>query len=232
MKKKMVKVFALAIVGTALVSSNALATSISYNGNFTFSDSGGSSSIQDKISFSTAAGYGLPAADGIVTNWNPPVDGLIGVGVGWEYITLTDLYLDEGNLYNFSPVTTTDGFALYDDNGDLLFEADLTAVTLELGGSGGAINSIFAMNLTNITAGVTYSLGDSSIVDSFVTAPGASANFTLQTPGDVINFINSSSSYTGSYSGTAAPVPEPASMLLLGAGLAGLGGAVRKRNKK
>jgi len=55
---------------------------------------------------------------------------------------------------------------------------------------------------------------------------GATGAFTLT---GTANFINSSSQ--GTFTGTINTIPEPATMLLLGTGLAGFWAAVRKRRK-
>ena len=41
---------------------------------------------------------------------------------------------------------------MFDDDGSLLFEGDLTAISLEPVSSGGTINSAFTANVFNITA--------------------------------------------------------------------------------
>ncbi len=92
----------------------------------------------------------------------------------------------------------------------------------------GAINSSFGLNLTDIDIKVA----GSDILDAFAPpAPGGAVNFTLNVAGSNLAKWIEDGGGQGSYSGSAAPVPEPGTLLLLGAGLLGLVG-FRKRIKK
>ena len=85
------------------------------------------------------------------------------------------------------------------------------------------------MNLTNV---VIYQTG-SPILDAFV--DGGAVNFTLNmAKTQAIKSLDDliAKGGTGTYSATAAPLPEPSTVLLLGGGLLGMVAFGRKYMKK
>ena len=165
--------------------------------------------------------------------------GGINVGLTTETISIATLTLDEtsftpGVSFNFAPTFYANGFQIFDDSkagGALLLSADLTVTSLDVIGAGGDINSGFGLNLTNITSPLAP--GTSAIIDSFLSAPGGATTISLQIAGDVTAAITAGPGVLNTFSGTAAPVPEPGTVALLGMGLAGLiGVGARKKIKK
>ncbi len=234
MKKMISKSVLFAVATVGLMAGGALASPISFDfsGSYIMSDSD-ASGIMDTISFDNADMSWPTPGSGFITSFLPTDDGLFG-DIGAEYVVISDLTLDENNLFAFDPMEYTDGFQVYDDDDTLLFSATLTAVELEIFGSGADINSTFGFNLSEITAGGTYNSGDSEIVDSFINAdPGAATTISLQFRGDLAAAIEGGGAdIVASYSGSAAPIPEPATMLLFGTGLVSLAGFSRKKSKK
>jgi len=211
----------------------ALLPSFNYLGNWTLSDIDGSNDgFYETITLTNPFGPGA----GAVSSFFPSPDGLLGGGeyVGTAFGGSISLTLDPNNFtsgvnYAFNPATyyqnAGDGFALFDNDGTLLFAGDLTATALKVNNSTGTINSIFDLNLSNIVAGASYMSGTSAIVDAFLGATGGAANFSLNIAGSIAAAIEGAavSVRNGSYSGSASVVPIPAALPLFISALGMLG---------
>jgi hypothetical protein len=202
--------------------SQAFAISIDFSGGFfTFSDNPGDpDTFKETLTFTGGEVDIVDPADTIFTD------------AGTETVVIAPLILDPSNPYHFSPTTYTDGFTILDDNGDILLQADLEVQEIAIVGGTGVINPSFTVNLTNITSDLAP--GTSSIIDAFLNPGLGAVNFTLNiSSGNLGSKISSGSqggSINGTFSGSAAPVPEPTTMLLLGSGLVGLRFFSKKRS--
>lgn len=209
--KKFIKSIIVTITLILLAAGSASATKFNFTGDW-FLSSTTLSFSGNYISQSTF----IPASD------------LIFADPGVEYLTIAPLSGSEvGGIFTFSPTFYTDGFKLFDDpaaGGTLLFDADLSVSSVMEVGVAGLVNPYFSMNLTNIAAGIGYVPGSSPIVDAFLAAPGGAMVLTMN--------LFSSAGGSGTYSGSAAPVPEPGTMLLLGLGLIGVAAISRKKFSK
>jgi hypothetical protein len=214
--------FLLPLSGVAY---GASVPSFNYFGDWSLTDGDGDS-FYETMTFTNPLGPGA----GIVSSFFPSPDGLLG---GGEYIqglglggaislTLDPTNFTSGVSYAFNPVTYVQGFSLYDDNGDHLFSADLTATSLEVVNSTASINSFLDLNLTNIVAGASYVFGTSAIIDALLSAPGGAANFTINMAGSLAAAIEAIGGF-GTYSGSASVVPIPAALPLFLSALGALG---------
>ncbi len=179
----------------------------------------------------------LHLSPSLVTLYDPNTDGVFS-DPAYEQLFFPSLALDpesfvSGSMYNFQPHLYQNGISLFDDDHTLLLSADLTVSSLQVQGSVGAMNPSFLMNITNFQMGTDYLSGSSVIVDELLLAPGAAMNLTLQFPNSHFGgLIEDGATLQGTYSGSLAPVPEPGTVLLLGAGLLGIVGLGRKRLHK
>ncbi|MEO8434861.1 MAG: PEP-CTERM sorting domain-containing protein [Pyrinomonadaceae bacterium] len=130
--------------------------------------------------------------------------------------------INEANGGNKSPLTI-DSLLLtaYDQNGNSVFTADLAAgpLTLEQIRGGQGANADYALGL------------DSAAAARLQAAVAANPNLRLGLTATLSDVHGGPERFSFSGSAGNEPVPEPATMVLLGTGLAGVAGAVRRRRK-
>lgn len=226
--KKFLTILSLVALTVVFTASGALAYSFDFAGGFEFRDEGGVSGFAEVLDFNASLFF---PGKSMLQMVDPFPDPLLDNN---SYVVLSEFILDEsaytsGVSYSFTNNPYVDGFNVYNSSGTLLLQADISLDPIKIDGSTGTINASFGMNLTDIQVFVPGSL----ILDAFVAPgiPGGAVNFTFNIAAATLVTKIEQGGGIGSYSASAAPVPEPGTLLLLGAGLIGLIGLGRKFKK-
>ena len=223
--KKFFSIIALTVLALGVVTSGASALSFDFAGGYAFNNTDGDA-FAEVLDFNMAF-----SGKSFLMGADPVVDAVLDAG---SYVKLSPFTLDEssytsGVSYNFLNNLYENGFQVFNAAGVLLMEADITLDPLKIDAGTGSINAEFGLNLTNIEIKVA----GSPILDAFgLPGPGGAVNFTLNMAGGNLAKLIENGGIAGSYSGSAAPVPEPATVLLLGAGIMGVFAIARKRLNK
>lgn len=223
--KKILTILSVVALTVVFTASGAFAYSFDFAGGFELRDDD-STGFAEVLNFN----FGLGNKSFIQT-FDPGPDAVLDE---WSYVMLSEFTLDEsaytsGVSYSFANNPYADGFSVYNSVGILVLQADIALDPIKIDGGTGTINASFGMNLTDIEVFVP----GSPILDAFVApgVPGGAVNFTFNiAAADLVAKIEQGGGH-GSYSASAAPVPEPGTVLLLGAGLVGLIGLGRKFKK-
>jgi len=220
MKKMFLRSAVVALAGVGLMAGGAAASPI-----LTLDDGTTSITITDN-----GTGDLFDSVDGVI--------GYIGTVGGWDVtMSMGSSYPAIGSV-GFPELHLTGSTTSLLDGGSLTFtfedtftswDSDLEGLVSSFGGDA-AGEVTFSTYLDGVElASFGPESGNFSEALTSLVVPSDTNSYTLQIVGVI---EHSSQGQASSFDGSVAPVPEPATMLLFGTGLAGLAGVVRRKKVK
>ncbi|MBI5559405.1 MAG: PEP-CTERM sorting domain-containing protein [Deltaproteobacteria bacterium] len=224
MKKVMAKGLALAFLGSLFMAGNALALPV-----LTMSDGTTTITVADN-----GVGDTANSVDGVITyagmfgGWN------VVMSMGTSYPAIGSLGSPE--LHLSSSLTSVNAPGAYGGTFSFTFEdnftawADLGGLVTSIGGdAAGAVSLKTYLDGVEIASLGVFTGAFSDSVANYGASPANDDLYNLKIAGVI---THDSVGQASSFDASVAPVPEPATMLLFGSGLAGLAGYGRRKARK